>query len=30
LFAERSGFPPLQGSKSLGRLDGIKEVGNLR
>ena len=28
MYAERSGFAPLQGSKSLGRLDGLKEVGN--
>lgn len=28
--AGRSGFAPLQGSKSLGRLDGLKEVGRLR
>ncbi|PSN53406.1 hypothetical protein C0J52_21380 [Blattella germanica] len=25
LYAEHSGFSPLQGSKSLGRLDGLKE-----
>jgi hypothetical protein len=28
MYADRSGFAPLQGSKSLGRLDGLKEVGN--
>jgi hypothetical protein len=28
--AERTGFAPLQGSKSLGRLDGLKEVRKLR
>lgn len=29
MYAERSGFAPLQGSKSLGRVDGLKEVGKL-
>jgi hypothetical protein len=29
-YAERIGFAPLQGSKSLGRLDGLKEVRKLR
>ena len=28
MYSARSGFAPLQGSKSLGRLDGLKEVGN--
>jgi len=29
-YAEHSRFAPLQGSKSLGRLDGLKEVGKLQ
>jgi hypothetical protein len=29
MYAGRTGFAPLQGSKSLGRLDGLKEVGKL-